>query len=82
MLLDWEDELRDYERAVDLSNRSVVGARFRLAGGTEPPPPHTHTLTFRRSLSPNAPLFDYGQTRGHVGLVVWERRAAGPPSDK
>lgn len=44
MLLDWEDELRDYERAVDLSNRSVVGARFRLAGGTEPPPPtHTHT---------------------------------------
>lgn len=29
VLLDWEDELRDYEQAVDLSNRSVLA--FRLA---------------------------------------------------
>lgn len=65
MLLDWEDELRDYERAVDLSDRSVVGARFVVFC---PAPCSRHSvrpLVFA-ALPPYICLMA-GQTRGCLG---------------
>lgn len=67
VLLDWEDELRDYDRAVDFSNRSVI--RFAVSFSpvlsalclaarlcrSAPLPPGA--AIFKKLLAPNTLLF-------------------------
>lgn len=61
VLLDWEDELRDYEQAVDLSNRLVVGVRFYPARAAQPP---LHCRFRERSFVPECTAVRRGSNRG------------------